>query len=130
MLSDTTAPLVAVIEDDAGSRGALGRLLQIGGFEAVLFDSAEAFMATPPHRALLCLVLDVQLTGMSGIELLHRLRGEGSAIAVIITTGNREDAIRERAQQDGCTAFLRKPFSSETLLELLGVIAHQSGRLI
>jgi FixJ family two-component response regulator len=109
MLDEPPSSLVAVIEDDAVSRSALGRLLQDGGFEPALFSSAEAFLASRANRAWLCLIVDVHLTGMSGIDLQQRLRTEGCEVPMIITTGDRADMIRERAQQAGCIAFLLKP---------------------
>ena len=117
---------VAVVEDDDEARNALGRLLHAGGFEAELLDSAETFMACRPERAWFCLIVDAQLPGMSGIDLQHRLRADGSKLPMIVITGNRAGAIRERAQQAGCEAFLLKPFSGHTLLALLGEIARQS----
>jgi FixJ family two-component response regulator len=114
---------VAVIEDDDLERGALGRLLQAGGFEPDLFESAETFIASRRHRTWLCLVVDVHLTGMSGIDLQQKLRAEGSAVPIIITTGNHTDLIRERAEEAGCVAFLRKPFNGDAILTLVGSIA-------
>jgi FixJ family two-component response regulator len=114
---------VAVVEDDAPSRNALGRLLRAGGFEPALFDSAEAFIEAPP-RAPLCLILDVHLTGMSGTDLQGRLRKAGSSTPIIVTTALREASIRARAEENGCTAFLWKPFNSTALLSLLDEIAH------
>jgi FixJ family two-component response regulator len=114
---------VAVIEDDDLERGALGRLLQAGGFEPALFESAEAFITSWPNRTWLCLVVDVHLTGMSGIELQHKLRAEGSVVPIIMTTGNQTAAIRERAEQAGCVGFLWKPFSADAILALVGSIA-------
>ena len=67
--------------------------------------------------------MDVQLGGMSGIDLQWKLRAEGSVVPIIVTTGNRTDAVRERAWQAGCAAFLWKPFSADTLLELLASMA-------
>jgi FixJ family two-component response regulator len=127
MATDEQGPsLVAVIEDDAVSRRALGRLLQAGGFEPALFDSAEAFIASPPDRAPLCLIVDVHLTGMSGIDFQRKLRVDGSEAPIIVTTGHRADAIRERARQAGCAAFLWKPFDVDTLLGLLGSLARHA----
>jgi FixJ family two-component response regulator len=121
-VSDEGRPqLVAVIEDDAVARRALGRLLRAGGFDAALFGSAEAFMAS--QQAPLCLIVDVNLTGMSGLDLQKKLRSEGSNLPVIVTTGQRSDVIRERAQRAGCAAFLWKPFSADTILALVGSIA-------
>lgn len=115
---------VAVVEDDAPSRNALGRLLRAGGFEPALFDSAEAFIEAPPC-APLCLILDVQLTGMSGTDLQGQLRRAGSSTPIIVTTALRDACIRDRAEENGCTAFLWKPFNSTTLLSLLGALAQE-----
>ena len=118
--------LVAVIEDDQIARAALGRLLQVAGFEPALFDSAEAFISSRPDAALLCLIVDVHLTGMSGIDLQRKLESEGSDVPVIVTTGNRTEVVRQRAEEAGCAAFLWKPFSAETLLSVLASIAGQT----
>ena len=126
MLDEPTPALVAVVEDDEFARAALGRVLQAGGFQPALFDSAEAFISSPPTAALLCLIVDVQLAGMSGLDLQMKLRSEGFDVPVIIVTGQRVHAIRERAEQAGCAAFLWKPFSAETILTLLASIGRQS----
>ena len=117
--------VVAVIEDDEVARWALGRVLQAGGFSPALFGSAEAFVAARHDRAPLCVIIDVHLTGMSGIELQSRLRSEGS-VPVIMTTGDRADSIRERAHQAGCAAFLWKPFTASTILGILGSIEREA----
>jgi FixJ family two-component response regulator len=126
MVDERSPALVGVIEDDQIARAALGRVLQAGGFEPALFDSAEAFISSRPPAALLCLIVDVHLTGMSGIDLQRKLHSEGSAVPIIITTGNQADVIRQRAQDAGCVAFLWKPFSAETILSLLASIARRS----
>jgi FixJ family two-component response regulator len=124
MLGEPRSSLVAVIEDDAVSRSALGRLLQAGGFESALFSSAETFIGSRANRAWLCLIVDVHLPGMSGIDLQQRLHDEGSEVPIIITTGDRAEMIRARAQQAGCTAFLLKPFSGDAILPLLRSLPH------
>ena len=116
--------LVAVVEDDTIARNALGRLLNAGGFEPALFDSAEHFMAER-HRQWLCVIVDVQLTGMSGIDLQSTLKSEASAVPVIVITGHRAEAVRERAERAGCLAFLSKPFSGTAILTLLDELARQ-----
>jgi len=113
---------VAVVEDDAIARNALGRLLNAGGFEPTLFDSAETFMPQR-HREWLCVIADVQLTGMSGIDLQCTLRLEASTVPVIVITGHRADAVRERAERAGCLAFLPKPFSGTAILTLLDALS-------
>jgi FixJ family two-component response regulator len=114
---------VAVIEDDDLERGALGRLLQADGFEPDLFASAETFIASRQNQTWICLVIDVHLTGMSGLDLQRKLREEGSAVPIIMTTGSKADAIRERAQQSGCVAFLWKPVNADTILAIVESIA-------
>ena len=118
-----TGALVAVIEDDDLERTALGRLLQAGGFEPDLFDSAETFIAVGQNRQWLCLVVDVNLTGMSGIDLQRKLRAEGSRVPIIVTTGKRVEATRETAERAGCVGFLWKPFTADAILTLVGSIA-------
>jgi FixJ family two-component response regulator len=128
MVDGLTPALIAVVEDDAPSRAAIARVLRAGGFEAALFDCAEAYVAAPPARSPLCLILDVTLGGMSGIELQHHLRAAGSRLPIIITTGQRDAMIRDRAERAGCAAFLHKPFDAETLLDAIGSIAHDGER--
>jgi FixJ family two-component response regulator len=124
--AERISPLIAIVEDDAGMQRALARLLSAEGFELALYDCAEAFIDAPPSRAPLCLIVDVQLPGMSGLELQHRLREEGSHLPVIVTTGHHEEAIRNRAEAEGCTAFFWKPLPSDTLLTTLTSIAGPS----
>ena len=114
---------VAVVEDDQVSRQALGRLLMAGGFEAALFDSAESFIAAKPETSWLCVIVDVQLTGMSGLNLQQSLRATGSHVPIIITTGASNERIRESAEREGCMAFLWKPYSPDTILALLDSLA-------
>ena len=125
MMSEGSSALVGVIEDDEVSRSAMSRLLLAGGFEPAVFESAEAFIASPP-RGLLCLIVDVHLTGMSGIALQGQLRAHGCTVPIIVTTGDRRDLIRDRAMQAGCAAFLWKPFSADALLSAVGSIARMS----
>ena len=119
-------PLVVVVEDDDMLRAALGRLLRTSGFDPALFDSAEAFLAAPLNRAPHCVIVDVHLTGISGLDLQDRLRRQRSEVPVIVTTADGAQTIRERAQRGGCTAFVSKPFSGETILNALGSMARPS----
>ena len=113
--------VVAVVEDDPPSRIALGRLLRAAGFEPALFESAEAYIDAAPTPT--CIVVDVQLPGMSGIELQQRLRAAGPAPPIIVTTSRREDMIRERAQQNGCAAFFWKPIDGNALAATITSLA-------
>jgi FixJ family two-component response regulator len=115
--------LVAVVEDDASCRTALGRLLRSEGFDTALFESAEAYIDHPPPSEPLCLIVDVQLPGMSGIELQRRLQTAHAGLPVIVTTANREVLIRERAEQNGCAGFFWKPFDGAALIAALNTLA-------
>lgn len=123
--SIATGP-IAVIEDDGSAKKALGRLLNAAGFEPALFGSAEAFLASQPDREWSCLIVDVQLPGMSGIELQLMLRAKGSTAPIIVITAHGSDAIREQAEQAGCAAFLAKPFNGDAVLTLLASLASRS----
>ncbi len=115
--------VVAVVEDDAPSRIALGRLLRAAGFEPALFESAEAYLDASPAPT--CIVVDVRLPGMSGIELQQRLRAADSAPPIIVTTSSHETVIRERAQQNGCAAFFRKPVDGNALTATIALLANR-----
>jgi FixJ family two-component response regulator len=122
MVDHRRSSLVAVVEDDPSCRTALGRLLRAEGFEPALFESAEAYMNAPPETPL-CVIVDVHLPGISGIELQQRLCDTGHAPPIIVTTGTREGVIRERAERNGCAGFFWKPFDGSALLSMLAVIA-------
>ena len=126
-MTDAPSPtLIVVVEDDEASRVAMSRLLRACGFEPAVFDCAEAYIAAPPSTQPLCLILDVGLGGMSGIDLQHRLRAAGCALPIIVTTGQRDERLRDRARRIGCSAFLWKPFDAEALLTAIESIAGES----
>jgi FixJ family two-component response regulator len=114
--------VVAVIEDDDSERRALGRLLTVGGFEPALFESAETFIALEQDRRWRCLIIDVQLGGISGLDLQRRLRSRGSGVPIIFMTAHRSDLVRERAEAAGCAAFLWKPVCADRLLTAIRTI--------
>ena len=115
--------VVAVVEDDGPSRTALGRLLWAAGFEPVLFESAEAYIEA--SAAPTCIIVDVHLPGMSGIELQQRLRTAGPAPPIIVTTSSHQMVIQERAQQNGCAAFFWKPVDGNTLTATIASLANR-----
>jgi len=124
----TSSPIVAVVEDDPALRSALGRLLRSEGFEPALFESAEAYISAPPTPAPLCIILDVQLPGISGLELQQRLRESGDAQPIIMTTGAGTRGIRDRAERQGCVGFLSKPFEGRALLSAIATLAREPER--
>ncbi len=122
MVEHATRAVVGIVEDNDSARTAISRVLRAGGFEPALFESAEAFIEAPPTSGLLCLVVDVQLSGMSGIDLQSQLLGRGCTVPIIVMTAHREEAIRDHAERNGCEAFLWKPFTADVLLQLIGSI--------
>jgi len=112
-------PLVVVIEDDAGSRKTLGRVLGAGGFDAALYESAEAFLEAPPDRPPIGMLLDLQLGGMSGLDLLRSLTGHDPHFPTIIITAFESRQYREEARRLGCVAYLKKPCEAKTILAAL-----------
>lgn len=108
---------VAVVDDDDSFARALSRLLRAAGFEVRTFSSAEAFLTPTPLPSPDCLVLDIQLGGMSGLELQKHLADSGTALPIVFVTAHDELEARQQAIQGGCVAYLRKPVASPALLE-------------
>jgi FixJ family two-component response regulator len=116
---DISDKIVFVVDDDPALRRSLNRLLGAHGFDAQLFNSAEAFCASAKSDEGLCLVLDINLTGSSGIELGRRLAASGSSLPIIFITGNDVEHVRKDAINAGCIAYLPKPFSARSLLDAI-----------
>ena len=104
---------IAVVDDDESLCRSLGRLLRAAGIQPIIYNSAEAFLADAKHPTFDCLLVDIRLGGMSGIELAQWL---GSATPVIFMTAHDEPEVRAQAGQTGCAAYLRKTDSAETML--------------
>ena len=110
---------VAVVDDDESFACALGRLFRASGFGVHTYSSAEAFLATsmlPPPD---CLVLDIHLGGMSGLDLQRRLHGVGAPASIIFVTAHDAAGTREEAEQAGCSAYFLKPVHRKSLLEAI-----------
>lgn len=109
---------VVVVEDDAGMSKAIERLLRAAGFQPVSFASAEELLQTGAADSAACLVLDIHLPGLSGLELGRVLIESGRAKPIIFITGQDEPSLREEARRVGC-AYFRKPFEGKALLEAI-----------
>jgi FixJ family two-component response regulator len=114
-----TQPVAAIVDDDVSIQRALRRLLYAEGWHAVTFSSAEAFLQTGMQAAPDCLVLDVWLPGMTGIELLEHLVATGSTLLAVIITGRDDLQMRMRAMQARAVAYLLKPLDGQDLLQAL-----------
>lgn len=112
-----TRPLISVVDDDDSVRESLESLLRSLGFAVKVFASAEDFLKSDYLRDTACLILDVRMPGMSGIELQRHLVASHSELPVIfITAHGFEQETRSRAIRDGAVDYLSKPFSEDALL--------------
>jgi FixJ family two-component response regulator len=111
--------IVAIVEDDPNMLRATTDLLDAHGFATVAFTSAEDFLTHGIAKGVDCLLLDIDLGGMSGIDLRRQLRASGSALPTIFMTAIDDDATERQALASGCTAFLRKPFPPGALVDAI-----------
>lgn len=108
--------LVSIVDDDESLRRSVGNLLTSVGFRVETFASAEAFLQSADRGNTGCVVLDLRMPGMSGLDLLMHLAAAGPRIPVIVLTAHSDDESRRRTLQAGAVAFLGKPFRGEALL--------------
>ena len=117
---------IAIVEDDASFRRAVQRLLRVSGFEAHTFASAEDFLNSALPWSHACLILDLNLPGMSGFELVRHLKACAPPRPVIFITAQDEESARERASLIPNAAYLRKPFVGGVLLEAVRSLLNES----
>ncbi len=117
-MSDT-GPLVYVVDDDPSAREAVARLIRSAGLSAKTFTSGEEFLAAPRSRIPSCLVLDVSLPGVSGLDLQEELGKSGSPVPIVFLTGHGDIPMTVRALKAGAANFLTKPFDDEDLLNAI-----------
>jgi FixJ family two-component response regulator len=110
-------PLVAVVDDDEQMRGALQGLLKSEGLPARAFASAEEFLESGEQHRCVCLIADIRMPGMSGLDLQAALKGARIAIPIIFITAHGDERMRLQALRSGAVEFLAKPFDDEVLLE-------------
>ena len=110
-------PLIYVIEDDAGLRAALGSLLQSVGYEVVLYTSTDGLLNENPVERPSCLILDVRLPGISGLEFQAQLARRESAVPIVLMTGFGDIPMAVRGMKAGAIEFLTKPFRDQDMLD-------------
>jgi FixJ family two-component response regulator len=110
-------PLVSVVDDDESVRESLPDLLNEFGYSARAFSSAWEFLASDALGQTRCLILDIAMPGMTGIELQAELKQRGKQIPIIFITATRDETIQARVIDLGAAACLTKPFSETALLE-------------
>jgi FixJ family two-component response regulator len=109
--------LVAIVDDDDSVRGTLKELLRAAGFSSQTFESAEHFLGSGHQQDTACLITDIRMPGMSGLELQARLNAERCRIPTIFITAHGDEEMRFQALRAGAVEFLPKPFDDEVLIE-------------
>jgi len=111
--------LVAIVDDDESVQLALRDLIESDGLPAACFGSAEQFLDSEARNEAACLIADVRMPGLSGLELQAKLKAERCRIPVIFITAHGDAEMRTRAMRDGAVEFLSKPFDDAVLLEVV-----------
>ena len=112
-------PVIAIVDDDPSFSRGLSRMLRANDFKVEVFDSCEDFIERGATYNVACIVLDICMEGMSGIEMRRQIAAEGSTIPVIFMTAHDSDVVRNDAIEAGCVAFLPKPFSGHELIDVI-----------
>jgi two-component system, LuxR family, response regulator FixJ len=112
----TKIGIIAIVDDDEPLREALASVLKATGFSIDTFASAEDFLAFPDRQKIACLILDIRLPGMSGIELQRRLIESNCAVPIIFVTAHGDESLRDLLMKAGAAGFLNKPVRSDALL--------------
>ena len=113
---DPVAPVVHIVDDDAAFRKAIARLLQASGYRVALYESGDRLIDNPPGAEAGCILLDIRMNGLGGLELQDRLRERGVILPIVFLTGHGDIPTSVRAIKAGAEDFLSKPVSKETLL--------------
>ena len=129
MMDQETHPtyLVSVVDDDTAVRSSLGNLLESAGLIAEFFASAEDFLRSSKADKRCCLILDVQLPQMNGIELQRLLLSNCDAVPIIFITAHTDNNLRVQALRDGALDFFHKPFDAEALLAAVQTAVSRTG---
>ncbi len=116
--------LIAIVDDDAGVRSAIASLVRSAGYDACTYESGEAFLAAAEIDRTDCLIVDMNMPGMSGLDLQSRLREAGCPFPVVVITARPTPQIRAEAERRGAVAFFAKPFGDDELLTCIADNIH------
>ena len=117
---------IAIIDDDDAVRHGIGRLLRSLGFAAIDFPSAEEFLSSGEARSASCVISDVRMPGMSGIELQSELAAQGLPVPMIFMTAFADERTKARAMSAGARGFLTKPFAEASLIDSINAALRAS----
>ncbi|AXE95816.1 response regulator transcription factor [Paraburkholderia sp. 22099] len=118
---------VCIVDDDASVRSGLGNLLKAVGYTTVSFSSGEDFLASPVVDDALCVLLDVRMQGMQGLDVQRRLNAEHRRVPIVFMSAHGDDDTVQRAMRQGAVGFLRKPFAEEMLLDSIELAIGRKG---
>jgi FixJ family two-component response regulator len=124
-MRETISSTVAIVDDDPRIRVSVGDLLESAGFTAKAFFSAEDFLGACDQRKISCLIVDMRMPGISGLQLLEKMKKDQPDLPVVIVTGHDDDNIQERALSGGAAAFFLKPFNGVELLKTVEGVSRQ-----
>jgi FixJ family two-component response regulator len=113
----TVPPLIHVVDDDASLRTAVARLLRAAGYDVALYESGDRLLENPPDGGAGCVLLDVRMSGVNGLDLQDRLKAIGCILPIVFLTGHADIPSSVKAIKAGAEDFLAKPVSKKTLLE-------------
>ena len=116
------AAIVSIVDDDDSVRAAMSSLVRSLGYEACVFASAEAFLESPRLHDTACLIADIQMPGMNGLDLQSELRVRQHRIPIIFITAFPEERIRQRAEAAGAIGFFSKPVDSRVIIDCLDTV--------
>ena len=119
--------MISIVDDDESVREATKCLVRSLGYDAATFCSAEEFLGSGHVTVTACLITDVQMPGLSGVDLQHRLIADGHCLPVIFITAFPDEQIRRRVLKAGAIGYLDKPFSEDHLIEYLNVALKSNG---
>jgi FixJ family two-component response regulator len=117
MTSEQSSRFIAIVDDDKSVQTALQDLIESEGLSTLCFGSAEQFLDSGAQHKAACLIADIRMPGMSGLELQTKLKAERCAIPIIFITAHGDLKMRTQAMRDGAMKFLAKPFDNTVLLE-------------
>jgi FixJ family two-component response regulator len=120
--------MISVVDDDASVRAATDNLLSSHGYSVRTFASAEELLQALDLQDITCVIADVQMPGMSGLELLNYMRAQGYVAPVIFITAFPEESVRASALRAGAICFLAKPFAAPVLIDCVETALHRAGR--
>ncbi|WP_018320298.1 MULTISPECIES: response regulator transcription factor [unclassified Bradyrhizobium] len=123
----SASSIISVIDDDPSVRLATNNLLTSRGYTVHTFGSAHEFLQSPELETTCCVITDVQMSVMSGVELLTHMRGLGHVTPFIFMTAFPDESVRDRALRAGATCFLAKPFSTPALMQCLETALSEPG---